>query len=153
MKKGTIIAIVIIALVVILGIAMVSGYNTMVTLEADVDAAYSNMDVYMQRRADLIPNLVSTVKGYAAHEQAAIDSVTEARAKLTGATTVEEAAFAAPREAFVITWHLLDSMAHSFTRSDNLNIKIPLIRLCLHHNICFRLHQFCDKVARCDRCI
>lgn len=92
MKKGTIIAIVIIALVVILGIAMVSGYNTMVTLEADVDAAYSNMDVYMQRRADLIPNLVSTVKGYAAHEQAAIDSVTEARAKLTGATTVEEAA-------------------------------------------------------------
>ena len=94
MKKGTIIAIVIVALVVILGISLISGYNNMVSLEADVDAAYSNMDVYMQRRADLIPNLVSTVKGYAAHEQEAIDSVTEARAKLTGAATVEEAAAA-----------------------------------------------------------
>ena len=94
MKKGTIILIVLIALVVILGIALVSGYNSLVTLEADVDAAYSNMDVYMQRRADLIPNLVSTVKGYAAHEQEAIDAVTDARAKLTGATTAEETAAA-----------------------------------------------------------
>ena len=94
MKKGTIIGIVVIALVVILGIALISGYNSMVTLEADVDAAYSNMDVYMQRRADLIPNLVSTVKGYAAHEQEAIDAVTSARAKLTGATTAEETAAA-----------------------------------------------------------
>ena len=94
MKKSTIIGIVIIALVVILGIALVSGYNSMVTLEADVDAAYSNMDVYMQRRADLVPNLVSTVKGYAAHEQEAIDAVTDARAKLSGAATVEDAAAA-----------------------------------------------------------
>lgn len=92
MKKGTIITIALVALVVILGIALISGYNSMVTLEADVDAAYANMDVYMQRRADLIPNLVSTVKGYAAHEQEAIDSVTEARAKLTGAATPEAAA-------------------------------------------------------------
>lgn len=92
MKKGTMIAIALVALVVILGIALISGYNAMVSLEADVDAAYANMDVYMQRRADLIPNLVSTVKGYAAHEQEAIDSVTEARAKLTGAATAQEAA-------------------------------------------------------------
>ena len=94
MKKGTIVLIIVIALAVILGISLISGYNSLVTLEADVDAAYSNMDVYMQRRADLIPNLVSTVKGYAAHEQDAIDSVTEARAKLTGAATAEEAAAA-----------------------------------------------------------
>ena len=92
MKKGTIAIIIVIVLVVILGISLISGYNSMVTLEADVDAAYANMDVYMQRRADLIPNLVSTVKGYAAHEQEAIDAVTDARAKLTGATTPEEAA-------------------------------------------------------------
>ena len=92
MKKGPIITIALVALVVILGIALISGYNSLVTLEADVDAAYANMDVYMQRRADLIPNLVSTVKGYAAHEQEAIDSVTEARAKLTGAATPEAAA-------------------------------------------------------------
>ena len=94
MKKGTIVVIIVIALAVILGISLISGYNSLVTLEADVDAAYSNMDVYMQRRADLIPNLVSTVKGYAAHEQEAIDAVTDARAKLTGATTAEETAAA-----------------------------------------------------------
>lgn len=94
MKKGRILAVIVIALVVILGISLISGYNTMVTLEADVEAAYSNMDVYMQRRADLIPNLVNTVKGYAAHEQEAITAVTEARAKLTGATTAEETAAA-----------------------------------------------------------
>ena len=63
-------------------------------MEAEVDVALANIDTYLQRRADLIPNLVNTVKGYAAHEQAALDSVTDARAKLAGASTVEEKAAA-----------------------------------------------------------
>ncbi len=92
MKKSTIIIIAIIALVVILGIALVSVNNNLVSMEAEVDAAFANIDTNLQRRADLIPNLVNTVKGYAAHEQDAIDSVTEARAKLAGASTVEEKA-------------------------------------------------------------
>lgn len=92
MKKSTIIIIAIIALVVILGIALVSANNNLVSMEAEVDAAFANIDTNLQRRADLIPNLVNTVKGYAAHEQDAIDSVTEARAKLAGASTVEEKA-------------------------------------------------------------
>lgn len=91
MKKGIIIAI-IVGLVVMLGIALISTNNNLVSLEAEVDAALANIDTNLQRRADLIPNLVSTVKGYAAHEQAAIDSVTEARANLAGASTVEEKA-------------------------------------------------------------
>lgn len=90
-KKGIIIAI-IVGLVVILGIALISANNNLVSMEAEVDAALSNIDTYLQRRADLIPNLVNTVKGYAAHEQEAIDSVTEARANLAGASTVEEKA-------------------------------------------------------------
>lgn len=90
-KKGIIIAI-IVGLVVILGIALISANNNLVSMEAEVDAALSNIDTTLQRRADLIPNLVNTVKGYAAHEQEAIDSVTEARANLAGATTVEEKA-------------------------------------------------------------
>ena len=92
-KKGIIIAI-IVGLVVILGIALISANNNLVSMEAEVDAALANIDTNLQRRADLIPNLVNTVKGYAAHEQEAIDSVTEARAKLTGASTVEEKAAA-----------------------------------------------------------
>ena len=91
MKKGMIVAIVV-GLVVILGIALVSANNNLVSMEAEVDAAMANIDTNLQRRADLIPNLVNTVKGYAAHEQEAIDSVTEARANLTGASTVEEKA-------------------------------------------------------------
>lgn len=92
-KKGIIIAI-IVGLVVVLAISLISANNSLVSMEAQVDAELANIDTYLQRRADLIPNLVNTVKGYAAHEQAAIDSVTDARAKLTGASTVEEKAAA-----------------------------------------------------------
>lgn len=93
MKKGMIIAI-IVGLVVMLGIVLISANNNLVAMEAEVDAAFADIDTYLQRRADLIPNLVNTVKGYAAHEQEAIDSVTEARANLAGASTVEEKAAA-----------------------------------------------------------
>lgn len=92
-KKGILIAI-IVGLVVILGIALISANNKLVSMEAEVDAALANIDTNLQRRADLIPNLVNTVKGYAAHEQEVIDSVTEARANLAGASTVEEKAAA-----------------------------------------------------------
>ena len=92
-KKGIIIAI-IVGLVVLLGIALISANNNLVTMEAEVDAALANIDTNLQRRADLIPNLVNTVKGYAAHEQEAIDKVTEARQNLTKASTVEEKAAA-----------------------------------------------------------
>ncbi len=91
MKKGMIIAIVV-GLVVILGIGLISANNKLVSMETQVDAALANIDTNLQRRADLIPNLVSTVKGYAAHEQEAIDSVTQAREKLAGAATVEDMA-------------------------------------------------------------
>ncbi len=92
-KKGIIIAVVV-GLVVVLGIALISANNNLVSMEAEVDAALANIDTNLQRRADLIPNLVNTVKGYAAHEKEALDSVTEARAKLAGASSVEEKAAA-----------------------------------------------------------
>ncbi len=92
MKKGTIITIIIVGIVVLLGIWLISANNNLVSMETEVDAALANVDTYLQRRADLIPNLVNTVKGYAAHEQEAIDSVTAAREKLAGASTVEEKA-------------------------------------------------------------
>ena len=91
-KKGIIIIAVIAAVVLLLGISLISTNNNLVSMETKVDAALANIDTNLQRRADLIPNLVNTVKGYAAHEQAALDSVTAARAQLAGASTVGEKA-------------------------------------------------------------
>lgn len=62
------------------------GYNTMVEKQENVEAAWSQVENVYQRRADLIPNLVATVKGYAAHEQETLTGVVEARAKATSVT-------------------------------------------------------------------
>ena len=80
MKKGTLALIAIVAIVVIWA---VSGYNGLVTLDENVSNAWSNVETQYQRRADLIPNLVSTVKGYATHEKETLEGVVEARSKAT----------------------------------------------------------------------
>jgi LemA protein len=93
-NKGLITALIGVAIVVILGIGIVaiygvSSYNSFVSAEENVDNKFSQVDNQLKRRSDLIPNLVETVKGYARHEQEAIDSVTQARAQLAGAKTPE----------------------------------------------------------------
>ncbi|NQV14962.1 LemA family protein [bacterium] len=62
--------------------SVIGKYNNMVTMEEGVDAAWSQVENVYQRRADLIPNLVATVKGYAEHEQETFTAVTEARSKV-----------------------------------------------------------------------
>lgn len=71
----------VIAVVVIVGIFFYSTYNGFVTKDEAVKTAWSNVETQYQRRADLIPNLVNTVKGYAEHEKSTFDEVVEARAK------------------------------------------------------------------------
>ena len=90
MKKGSIILIVIVAILVIVIGGLVSSYNNLVSLEEKVDKAYADIDVQLERRADLIPNLVNTVKGYVEHEENIIKNITDARQNLINANTVEE---------------------------------------------------------------
>lgn len=82
MKKSTIILIAVVAIIFFTISGAIGKYNAMVTLEEGVDAAWSQVENVYQRRADLIPNLVATVKGYAEHEQETFTAVTEARSKV-----------------------------------------------------------------------
>ena len=77
-----------ILLVLLIGFSMyVSRRNQMVALKENVQQAWSQVDVVIQRRADLVPNLVATVKGYATHEKEIFENVAQARAALAGAQT------------------------------------------------------------------
>jgi LemA protein len=94
MKKGLVVVGIIIAAIVLVGVMLMSSYNNFVTLEENVDQSYAQIENQLQRRLDLIPNLVNTVKGYASHEKEVIASISDARARLAGAKTVEEEATA-----------------------------------------------------------
>jgi len=81
--------ILVVILLVVLAFA-VYYYNRIVVLSNQVDNAWSQIDVQLKKRTDLVPNLVETVKGYMKHEKGAIKMVTDARAKMMGAGTVDE---------------------------------------------------------------
>ena len=83
MKKGYIVLIVVAVIVLSIFVWFRGAYNGMVTMSEGVSAQWSNVESQYQRRLDLIPNLVSTVKGYAAHEQQTLEDVVNARAKAT----------------------------------------------------------------------
>jgi len=85
---------VIVGIIVLLAIFIVAQYNRLVRLNIGVDEAFAQIEVQLKRRADLIPNLVETVKGYATHEQSTFDAVVSARAKATSATGVADVAAA-----------------------------------------------------------
>jgi LemA protein len=87
--KGVIVLLVIIA---ILALPVFSGYNGLVASDEAVNSAWSQVENQLQRRMDLIPNLVNTVKGYASHEEKIFTEVTRAREKLIGAGSLAEKA-------------------------------------------------------------
>ncbi len=94
MKKKGLAAIGIIGIIAAVAVVLIGFYvvahNSIVKLENEVDTKASDIKTQLQRRADLIPNLVSTVQGYVKHEQGVIDSITEARKEISGATTIKE---------------------------------------------------------------
>jgi LemA protein len=87
MKALAVLLAIVVAIVAVCGLSYVGSRNQMVALNEQVKSNWSEVDVNLQRRSDLIPNLVETVKGYAAHEQTVFDDVAKARAALAGAQT------------------------------------------------------------------
>ena len=85
---------IVIGAIVLLVVFAIAQYNRLIRLNITVDEAFAQIEVQLKRRADLIPNLVETVKGYAAHEQSTFDAVVAARAKSTSASTVADVAAA-----------------------------------------------------------
>lgn len=89
---------VVLGLVVVVGLYLWSTYNGLVTLNVRVDEAWSDITIQLKRRADLIPNLIETVKGYATHEAAVFDNVTRARAATVSPSVLGSPAAAAKAE-------------------------------------------------------
>ena len=85
---GLIIALVVVVLIIAF---VIGAYNSLVRLRNQVDNAWSQIDVQLKRRHDLIPNLVETAKGYMQHERGTFEAITEARSKAMGAGSVSEA--------------------------------------------------------------
>jgi LemA protein len=94
LKKGFMGIGIVIAVIVVLGLMLMSSYNGFVNSEENVNQSYAQIENQLQRRLDLIPNLVNTVKGYASHEKEVIASISDARARLAGAKTPQEQATA-----------------------------------------------------------
>jgi LemA protein len=94
MTAGVIVIIVVVVIVVIMGLMTLGIYNGLIRARVRTQEAWSGIDVQLKKRADLVPNLVETVRGYAAHERGTFDAVTQARSRLQTAQGPAEAAAA-----------------------------------------------------------
>lgn len=81
---------IVLAVLIVLAALIITKYNKLATLDNDVDAAYSQVQIVVKRRADLIPNLVNVVKGYASHEEDTFLKVTEARSGIANSKNITE---------------------------------------------------------------
>lgn len=97
---------IVIVIVAIIGIVLWATYNALVTLNVRVDEAWSDITVQLKRRADLLPNLIDTVKGYAAHEKGVFEAVTKARA--------ETLSVGGPADAAVAEGHMQSALKSLF---------------------------------------
>lgn len=92
MRKGLGAIIGIIVVIILVAIPLIGSYNGFVNAEEDVDQKYAQIENQLQRRMDLIPNLVNTVKGYASHEKDVMEDIASARSRLIGADSIQEQA-------------------------------------------------------------
>lgn len=116
--KGWITAIIVIAVVLIIISSFTGKYNSLVSANENINGKWSQVENNLQRRADLIPNLVETVKGYAAHEEQIFTEIAQARAKLIGASGVEETAEANGELSSALSRLLAISEAYPTLKAD-----------------------------------
>jgi LemA protein len=90
MKKGLIVLVLVVLVALVVGGSLAGGYNRLVTQQTSVRAAFAEVDNLLQRRNDLIPNLVETVRGIATQEQVVFGQIADARARMAGARSPEE---------------------------------------------------------------
>ncbi len=106
-----VVVIVVVAVVVVLLLLLALAFNRLVRLRNETEAGWANIDVQLKRRNDLIPNLVESVKGYAAHERGLFDEITQARAAVQGA--------AGPAQAAAASDQLTGAMGRLFAVAEN----------------------------------
>src|SRR5213080_4306891 len=153
------IALAIVVAVLLVGVALF--YNRFVSLRQQVRAAYSDVDVQLKRRHDLIPNLIETVKGYAAHERGVFDEVTKARANAIAAgaeppadrATAETALSGALKSLFAVAeaYPQLQAVQEFKDLSSNLTAIATFPGLFLAPLMGFTLYQFFEMEAPADR--
>ena len=90
MNKGLIIGLSILAIIFIIGGSLIGSYNQLQQMDETVNSNWAQIENQLQRRSDLIPNLVATVKGYATHEKTVFTDIADARAKLSGAVSSKD---------------------------------------------------------------
>lgn len=111
---------IVIAIILVIAIPFISSYNGLVTLEQSVHSTEANIDTQLQRRSDLIPNVVETVKGYASQEKEIFTAVAEARSKLLGASNTEDKAQADKELTTAVGRLLLISERYPELKSDKV---------------------------------
>ena len=119
-----IIALVIVAILVLIGVWLVSMYNSLVKLRNNRENAYANIDVQLKQRHDLIPQLVNTAKGYAAHEKTVFEEVTKARSAAMSANTVNEKVIAENQLSNALAGLKVTLEAYPQLQADKLFIKL-----------------------------
>ncbi len=110
--------------IVVIGVAMVSLYNGIVTKHETITAKWAQVESQLQRRSDLIPNLVNSVKGYAAHEKTVFENVTKARSAWTGAGTLDDKVKAASQMDSAIARLLLVVENYPQLKADQTFLKL-----------------------------
>jgi LemA protein len=106
--------IVVVAIVVLIAIALIGLYNRLVGLRLRAQNAWSDIDVQLKRRADMVPNLVATVKGYASHERETLEAVTQARSRVVAAQGAEPAVRAEAEAGLTAALHGLSVAVEAY---------------------------------------
>jgi len=118
MKKSLVVIVVITAVVAVLAMTFGGSYNSLVAIREEANTAWSQVQTQLQRRADLIPNLVETVKGYASQEKEIYTAIADARSKLIGAQTPEEVSAANGELSSALSRLLVIAEAYPQLKSD-----------------------------------